>query len=384
MDTELAKGQRLTIGLAVDVSGSMEGSIQNSGGGELSRLEGLQRAIDALLAEAQRLTALSAAGTNDQISVFAYVYGLANLPGTTVSDLFLLMRAWEQVASDASVTAHKDGLIRQYESRLAQNERQVAIEVMGSAAVRLLSMSRDEAERTVRRRIEEVIQEKVAQRASGTLLEILQSTPDARSTLTLSELASQWSKLRTGLSAANLFVGGSTPMRECLELVGRRLEQEMASAPETRFVLFIASDGESSDGDPSDVAARIRDRGVKVVSCFVSAADVSSPKALFSEADGRWPEGARTMFNVASSASAQSAEVAHLLKSGWRLQRSARAGRFAAVRAIFSRGVDLPPKLFAQVNHSALLDEFLRVVIAPIYAEHGEQSPAGSSHRYSV
>jgi hypothetical protein len=28
-----------------------------------------------------------------------------------------------------------------------------------------------------------------------------------------------------------------------------------------------------------------------------------------------------------------------------------------------------PVKLFAQVNHSALLSEFLKVVLAPLYAE---------------
>jgi hypothetical protein len=73
----MADSAPLTIGLALDVSGSMEASIQNVGGESLSRLDGLQKAMDALFAEAKRLTSVLSIKDDDvKLRIFAYVYGL--------------------------------------------------------------------------------------------------------------------------------------------------------------------------------------------------------------------------------------------------------------------------------------------------------------------
>jgi hypothetical protein len=57
------------------------------------------------------------------------------------------------------------------------------------------------------------------------------------------------------------------------------------------------------------------------------------------------------MFNIASVLAVPGPEADYLTRKGWRATDGG--------------------KMFAQINHSDLLSEFMNVVIAPIEAEHG-------------
>lgn len=254
------------------------------------------------------------------------------------------------------------------------------MEVMGSSANSLLDMSRKDAERVVRARIGEIIQDQVSARLTSLVVDKLRSECPEQ-TLTLRELSARWMELRKGLSTSNGFVGGGTPMRRCMELIESRFKREIASAAEgTRFMLFVVSDGESSDGDPAEIAWRLHAQGVEVVACFVSSADVQEGKMLCANIGKRSPDGARTMFHVASRVPTHSAEIQFLLRSGWGLSWTACGGAWERIRDLGRVRSPDSVKLFAQINHSGVLGEFLRVVIAPLYAEHRVQHSV-YSHR---
>jgi hypothetical protein len=162
-------------------------------------------------------------------------------------------------------------------------------------------------------------------------------------------------------------------MRQCLQLVNKRFERERRNAhPDTEYVLFIASDGESTDGDPRKDAAKVAKSGVLIISCFVSSSDLMEPKRLYSSHMSNWSNGARTMFDLASHVSKDSREARYLLGGGMKVDSGAKpsGNLLSRISEAFGWRADSGAKLFAQINHSELLDEFMRVVLAPIYVEH--------------
>lgn len=225
--------------------------------------------------------------------------------------------------------------------------------------------------------------------------------------LTFAELTRRWGEMRTGIGASNKLLGGSTPMCECLRLVKERFVRERALAPaDSKYILFIVSDGESSDGDPRTAARLIEDSGVQIVSCFVTSSDQTVSKRLYSDAAPSWNSGAKGMFDIASRAAEGSAELDYLRKAGWQIEepeaepesiisaeapgtRYAGGGLLASLWRALGRqrarpaAVPAPPpavtrkasvapqvKMFAQVNHSEHLEEFIKVILTPIQLEH--------------
>ena len=334
------------------MSGSMAASIQNVAGGTESRL-------DTLIAEAQRLTA---ARTGDQAETqpyfFAYAFGLRMLDG--YGDLFRLLDSKDDLQllssrGDGEIpVAYRDIVDRKvkeiqasYEHRLKFDERSVAIEVMGYPARRLLSMSRGEAERELRRALAQHIRPQVA---SAVVAEVLKSDL----TISLSEQTNRWMSLRRGASMSNDVLGGNTPMRATLQEVTNRFEREHLAHPNASCTLFIVSDGDATDGDPRPPARVMTEAGVKIVSCFVSASNIVEPRRLYAKCDSGWPKGARAMLDIASELPIPGPEADYLARIGW---QAASGG-----------------KMFAQINQSDLLSEFMNVVIASIQAEHGSKA----------
>jgi hypothetical protein len=349
----------------------MKANIQNVAGESLSRLDGLREAMDALLAEAASLAPLLPVDDEStELSVFACAYGLT-IPGVQVCDLFRLMDMLLRIGQDPELIACKDHLSSEYERRIRVNPVSMAIEVMGSEAYRLRSMARAEAETIVRARIEQNIKQELLAKSAQHLKKELESRmrQEGAEFLSLDALSERWQGLRTGISGSNEFLGGATPMRQCLEMTEAILQDRLKSAPAgSRFILFIGSDGDSTDGDPRPVAVRLSEQGVQIISCFVSSTDVVQGKNLFTDKGADWPDGAKTMFDLSSPVARGSAEFKYLENEGWKV--TTRGWRGLMHRVLVGPFEDnTPVKLFAQVNHSALLSEFLRVVLAPLYAE---------------
>jgi hypothetical protein len=131
-------------------------------------------------------------------------------------------------------------------------------------------------------------------------------------------------------------------MRAAAEEIASRFKRLMAdpSRTEQRF-LFVVSDGEPTDGDPRPAFSDIRNGGVEIVSCFVTGADIADPRILWAKPQAGWSEGARLMFDIATPIDDRGPFARCLLSRGWELEAGA--------------------KLFVQVNHSTVLEEFIRI-----------------------
>lgn len=163
-------------------------------------------------------------------------------------------------------------------------------------------------------------------------------------TVAMSDVPSLLNVSDDGVMSVEDFIYGRTPMCEALQLVAERFQREStrAQAP-ARSILFLVSDGESTDGNPSGALKRIRSMGVTVVCCYVTNSDVLEPRRLLSSAAPDWDLGARSMFSAASRVEARGEFVKTLKAHGWHVPNRAR--------------------YFVQLNHSTLLSEFLTAVL---------------------
>jgi len=171
--------------------------------------------------------------------------------------------------------------------------------------------------------------------------------------------------MREGIGISNELLGGATPMLRCLKSIHERFLRERSnSPPECEFVLFVISDGESSDGDPRPAAQAIKDSGIKIISCSLTSTNATAPKMLYSGKKRRWSKGAKVMYDVASWTAEDGPEFTYLSTMGWTVVGSSfwrkviprqwqRIGRYNRRRL----------KLFTQINHSAHLEDFSKVVL---------------------
>jgi hypothetical protein len=112
-----------------------------------------------------------------------------------------------------------------------------------------------------------------------------------------------------------------------------------------------------TDGSPEDaskIMQWIGKLGVSVASCFVTNHDVADPRTLYGEPLASWESGARLMFDGATKLPQESGLARFLLKKGWVIQPEAR--------------------IFVQLNHADVLNEFMEVLLLP--ARRGELEPS--------
>jgi hypothetical protein len=143
------------------------------------------------------------------------------------------------------------------------------------------------------------------------------------------------------------YIYAETPMKKALGEIDKRFDRELKKRPrETNLVLFMVSDGMPTDGDPRLIAQGLKEKGVTIVSCFVTDKNVANPKILFSRPSNGWGDGAKLMFDMASSIKKDTSFAKFLLEKGWQMEDEG--------------------KLFVQANHSQVMEEFIRVIISPV------------------
>jgi hypothetical protein len=246
---------------------------------------------------------------------------------------------------------HANAVRRQYEAKAAQygGIAELARGVFGSYVDEVERSYRSKAEAEVRDRVLEEVADRVASR--------LRTLGDT--TLSIKEVADLWNQSGHAFEEAQELIFGATPMCGALLEIEGRFERELKRRPlETLASLFLLSDGEPTDGSPKAMLEKIRDLGVRVVSCFVTDHDVATPRTLYGQPLADWPLGARLMFDAASQLPEDSELSGFLLRKGWSVHPNAR--------------------LFVQLNHTDVLNEFLDVIALPLrQRELDWQLPAG-------
>jgi len=146
-------------------------------------------------------------------------------------------------------------------------------------------------------------------------------------------------------------MGGTTPMGEAFKLTEERLLYELQrNAYHPNPVIFVISDGVPTDvssQEVKEIARRIKEMGAIIISCYVTDKNVVKAKYLFNKPDQTWDEGAKLMFECASIPPKDSELYERFYEHGWETNNHS-------------------GKLFAQINESEFLDDFMESVIRPL------------------
>ncbi|HYI09190.1 MAG TPA: CHAT domain-containing protein [Thermoanaerobaculia bacterium] len=318
------------VGIAIDTSGSMEGSISNDRNRELSRLQGVRDAVFRYATHFR--AALTTGDVQAPFRLFAYAFGLRS---GDVADLLSLIRAARSINLEHEVEKRK--------SRYVADAKRKAGEFAGLAGLAqgwgfgnvVSSIERAAtaaAEADIRSRITAEIATLLAQEASQI----------GDTTATPAELAELFDDTTAGkFSDLEPIIYGNTPMVAATSTIADRFAREPKLPGERRMFLLV-SDGEPTDGDPLPNLLKLQEQNITVVTCYVTNRDVVEPRLLRSSADSTWPKEAKLMFEAASALAEGDVFSRQLLRSGWIVEPKAR--------------------LFVQVNHSELLSDFVQTV----------------------
>lgn len=316
------------LGVAIDVSGSMTSSIHNNQALDISRLGGVEKGMDALLNKSRELAQQYGRDVKFPLNIFAYAFGLKVNPH------------YVDVLSLIKLSEDKD-----FKAYLAN----CGMKKINSEFGGLVNLARSYG-----------FGHYVDAYAQMTGIEEVLKTRIVDKTLSIGELSEMWANSGGSFNDAHQLIFGSTPMQACLEEIERRFqrEQKHEKAKTHERILLIISDGEPTDGNPFEVVKRMKTEGIIVACAYVTDSNVQAPKELRDIPNSNWSNGARLMFDMASSFEPLENTLNNagcktlqedLIKSGWSAPDGA--------------------KLFIQINHSEVLADFMRIVATAIPAQ---------------
>ncbi len=347
---------RVLIGVAVDLSGSMKTSIRNNTDQAMTRLEGFRQSMDSFVERAKRAAGdLETRRQASKVEAFIYGFGLRHR-SLEYADLLTLLRAAKSAVSREAIEDMKRRHARTVEAEYRHR-------ASGYSGLGDLARSAgfggfvEQAAGVARRAVEAEVRERVMNEIAQHIRAEMERIGDQ--TVTLNDLGSLWGESEGRFSDAEALIYGATPMKAALGAVRTRFERELsARSGDTQATLFILSDGAPTDGDPTGTLAQISDLGVKVICCFVTSTDIADPRRLYGEAEPGWAAEARLMFDCASQLEEDSDFARFLVHKGWAIDPGAR--------------------MFVQLNHSDVLEEFMSVALAPLHQRSAEwQLPVG-------
>ena len=130
-------------------------------------------------------------------------------------------------------------------------------------------------------------------------------------------------RCRDLLHSVEPYIYGQTPLYQSIDKATELFQKTAYRFPHHKKLLFIFSDGEPTDGLPTDSAkinravSRLTTAGVTVVSCFITDSTQIDPRRLFSKMEPDWIRGAKFMFSLSSKLSTQSLPRTFFVKRGW-------------------------------------------------------------------
>jgi len=397
--------KRMLVGFAVDVSGSMKQSIRNESRKDVNRFGSFKNALRKLSRETrEKINDCRKLGFKASIDVFAYTFGLRFFPNCDFPSLIHFRQESAKKSNyryidpyrELTNIARRNGIedIRGFEKWI----QDVLNREEASRLVSVLNQYPGIAKHIVRllpRNIWEVYKKEIGRyiplynfvtfynyreykekltKAKGLAKELANTSSDSdiieiiireigkeqfgqsikeelekygEMLMPLEEVADLLETEEKELGKIEPFIYGNTPMKETLELIKKRFEKELARMPDDTIpVFFIISDGAPTDGDPLPIAEFIKNQGIHIISCLITDEDLICPRGLFNEIQPNWSEEAVLMYNMASSLEINSLFSSSLKEIGWT--------------------VPFGSKMFVQVNHSEVLDEFIQIILDPI------------------
>jgi hypothetical protein len=328
------------LGLALDVSGSMEQSMGTSLGRQTSRLRGFVDAFENSVGRTREaLKSMRQGGTS--MSLFAYAFGMRS---GDVCDLLSLIKAADGLVSAEELERLKAKHTKDIERRYSRGSSSFGgLESLarsfgfGDVVESVREGIRADAEAEVRKRVIAELLPRLADR--------LASIGDT--TIDLDQMADIWRGTSSTWDDAKHFIFGDTPMCAALRKALDRFNSELERQGKRCMpVLLLVSDGEPTDGDPTSIGRQLREQGITVICCYITDRDVVANRTLVNAADPDWPKGARVMFDLASEIADDSPLTQSLLRSGWTVGRR--------------------PRAFLQANQSEMLEDLVGMAMSPV------------------
>ena len=139
------------------------------------------------------------------------------------------------------------------------------------------------------------------------------------------------------MHAVEYVIYGGTPLIEAMNEASRIFSNP--SFEDRKKLLFILSDGMPTDGsDPPK--QKLEELGVKIISCFITAENVSDPKHLYSKECRHWCKGAKFMFDLSSTIPTEQLPRTIFVKRDWKIDID-----------------NNETKLFLQINHPDVIKD---------------------------
>jgi hypothetical protein len=135
------------------------------------------------------------------------------------------------------------------------------------------------------------------------------------------------------------FMFGTTPISEAMQRATMRLLDKVHNKKQ-KFLIII-SDGEFPASEPNIYAYLLKQIGVTIVTCCISDRNIMTQ--LVSEKSHNWPDGAKTLYDIASTVESNGDLLAKLEQRG--LQTSNNT------------------KLFYQINQAEVLDKVIEAIL---------------------
>lgn len=153
------------------------------------------------------------------------------------------------------------------------------------------------------------------------------------------------SRIQELVDSIEPYIYGRTPMCEALN---NALSIFKDTGDDTAKVLFILSDGASTDGDPLPIAQELQAVGVKIITCYLTEEHIENPQCLFDVQpnDSSWNEGQSVLFEMSSTMKNTHTPVSYLVDAGWQLPPSGES------------------RLFVRSNSLDVVNELCNVVVS--------------------
>ena len=181
--------------------------------------------------------------------------------------------------------------------------------------------------------------------------DLLQISELPASTISVAKLANDWTLYRRHIEDLVVEMGGVTPMGQGFQLVAERFERELQDNKFTaQPVLFVLSDGEPTDVSPDQIikiAGKMKQRGVIIVSCYVTDAEIAEWRHIYGSSLPQWPDGAKLMFECASVVLPNTPFYAYLREHKFKIEEGGR--------------------IFSQINQSETLSTYIKIILSPVH-----------------